>query len=253
MDGSQLNLLPNGAQIALSLTALLLSVILHEIAHGWVALLRGDYTAKSAGRLSLNPLVHLDPIGSVLLPLLLVLSHSPAVFGWAKPVPVNPANLYRPRQDDRLVALAGPATNLLLGLAAIVILLLLGLGSKLILAPERGVILGLPLLLQPTILVSSFPGDVFLQVLVQFLKDMVLINFVLALFNLIPIPPLDGFHVVWSVLPERLLPKLQSVWQLGWLLFLVLIYTGATDFIIRPGLVAAQWLLLRGAAWIGLF
>jgi Zn-dependent protease len=147
----------------LSVALLIFSAALHEVAHGLTALYYGDHTAEQAGRLSLNPLRHIDPIGSVVLPILLSLVGSPFVFGWAKPVPVNTNNL-RTRYASAVVALAGPATNLLLAGIAGTIIRFYG--------------------------ASLEPG------LVTFLFIVVSINCVLALFNLIPIPPLDGYHVI---------------------------------------------------------
>ena len=150
------------------------AIILHEVSHGVVALAFGDDTAKKAGRLTLNPIAHVDPVGSVALPLLLAVAGAP-VFGWAKPVPVNPRNLRHPRQETLLVSLAGPATNIVLAIGA------------------AGVL--------RTATHSSLPIDVALQ--------FGIINVVLATFNLIPIPPLDGSAII-----ERFLP---ANWWPGWL------------------------------------
>jgi Zn-dependent protease len=156
-------------KLRLAVYAMLIgSIILHEIAHGWAALALGDDTAKRAGRLSLNPLVHIDPFGSVILPGLMLLSTG-FVFGWAKPVPVNIGRLRHPRNDAVLTSLAGPATNLVLVALA-------------------GVALHL---LHPQ---TFWP--------VALLLYMGLLNLILACFNMLPIPPLDG-----SALVERLLPR----------------------------------------------
>ena len=158
----------------LRLAVLIPAIILHEVSHGVVALAFGDDTAKRAGRLTLNPIAHVDPVGSVALPLLLAVAGAP-VFGWAKPVPVNPRNLRNPRQQTLLVSLAGPATNIVLAIGAAVVL--------------RGATH------------SSLPIDLAVQ--------FGIINVVLATFNLIPIPPLDGSAVI-----ERFLP---ATWWPGWL------------------------------------
>src|SRR2546425_4749491 len=158
----------------LRLAVLIPAIILHEVSHGVVALAFGDDTAKRAGRLTLNPIAHVDPVGSVALPLLLAVAGAP-VFGWAKPVPVNPRNLRNPRQQTLLVSLAGPATNIVLAVGAAVVL--------------RGATH------------SSLPIDLAVQ--------FGIINVVLATFNLIPIPPLDGSAVI-----ERFLP---ATWWPGWL------------------------------------
>jgi len=158
----------------LRLAVLIPAIILHEVSHGVVALAFGDDTAKRAGRLTLSPIAHVDPVGSVALPLLLAVAGAP-VFGWAKPVPVNPRNLRNPRQQTLLVSLAGPATNIVLAVGAAVVL--------------RGATH------------SSLPIDLAVQ--------FGIINVVLATFNLIPIPPLDGSAVI-----ERFLP---ATWWPGWL------------------------------------
>ena len=156
------------------LAVLIPAIILHEVSHGVVALAFGDDTAKKAGRLTLNPIAHIDPLGSIGLPLLLAVAGAP-VFGWAKPVPVNPRNLRNPRQETLLVSLAGPATNVVLAIGAALVL--------------------------RTATHSSLPIDFALQ--------FGIINVVLATFNLIPIPPLDGSAII-----ERFLP---AHWWPGWL------------------------------------
>ena len=147
------------------------SAIIHEVMHGVAADWLGDHTARYAGRLTLNPLVHLDPIGSVALPLLLALSHSPIMFGWAKPVPYNPYNLRPGRFSEAIVAGAGPASN-----AAIAIIF--------------------GLIIRSGLTSSDIAANVLLPIVV--------INVVMALFNMIPVPPLDGSKVLSSVLPSEL-------------------------------------------------
>lgn len=173
---------------------LMLAMVLHEYAHGWVANRLGDPTARLEGRLTLNPLAHVDPFGTILMPLLCLLFPTGIFFGWAKPVPINPARLYNPRRDMALVAAAGPAMNFALAIASG--LLLSGLFSidPTLAAywppqpglPPRGDLLGMVLLpLAAMALYSLF------------------INIVLMVFNLIPIPPLDGGRILTSVLPYR--------------------------------------------------
>jgi len=160
--------------LALSLVAVLIpSVILHEVAHGWVADQLGDDTARRAGRISLNPLRHIDPFGTVLLPLVLALV-APFVIGYAKPVPVATARLNRPRRDPLLVALAGPATNLSLAALAIVVFR--------VVRPESETVLW------------------------WVLAIVTVVNVVLGLFNLLPIPPLDGSALIEFALPDRWRP-----------------------------------------------
>jgi len=164
------------------------SIILHEIAHGWIAERLGDPTARISGRLTLNPFSHIDPLMSIFLPLFLVLSHSPFIIGAAKPVPIDPYNLRKPEKDMGLIGLAGPATNLLLAL------LFAGLAH----------------------LLSGNAALVFLPLL----ANATLLNIVLAIFNLIPIPPLDGGRVLVALLPHRFGEALMSLENFG--IFIVL-------------------------------
>ena len=155
----------------LSILIVIASVILHEVAHGYVADKLGDGTARYSGRLTLNPLPHIDPIGSIIVPGFLALTHSPFLIGWAKPVPYNPYNLRNQRWGEALVAGAGPATNILLALVCgLAIRLGFGTGS---------------------------------QEVLLFLVTAVYTNLILSLYNLIPLPPLDGSKVLRSLLPLR--------------------------------------------------
>lgn len=154
-----------------TIAALIISIIIHEVAHGYAASALGDPTAKLAGRLTMNPFPHIDPVGSVLIPGLLVLTGSQILFGWAKPVPYNPYNLKNQRWGEAIVGVAGVATNLLLAVVfALVARLALGAGME------------------------EFYG---LAVIVSF------VNLFLGLFNLIPFPPLDGFTVLRGIIPPR--------------------------------------------------
>jgi len=180
------------------LSVLIPAIILHEVSHGVVALAFGDDTAKRAGRLTLNPIPHIDPVGSIGLPLLLAVAGAP-VFGWAKPVPVNPRNLRNPRQETLLVSLAGPATNIVLAI-----------GAALVLRSATH---------------SSLPIEVALQ--------FGIINVVLATFNLLPVPPLDGSAVIERFLPRSWWPRYMHLRQysMGVLLILVLLLP---QLILRP-------------------
>lgn len=169
---------------------LIFSVVVHEVSHGYAALMQGDVTAKYAGRLTLNPLKHLDPIGSVILPLILSLIPGGLMFGWAKPVPYNPYNLRNKRWGEVIVAVAGPASNFLI-------------------AGFFGLLIRFS---QSLSLDQSF---VELSVIV------VLINVVLAIFNLMPIPPLDGSKILFGLFPKQTL-KLQSFFSKYNLIFLLI-------------------------------
>jgi Zn-dependent protease len=199
----------------LSILTLVPSVILHEIAHGAVALWFGDDTAKRAGRLTLNPVPHVDPFGTVLLPLLLGLSGAGA-FGWAKPVPVNPRRLRDPRNHSLLVSLAGPGTNV-----ALAALSLLWFATR----PANTAALA-----SVDFDLVSYPDAYFFTFGV--------VNVLLAAFNLIPIPPLDGSALVERVLPARAWPGWLRFRQysMGIVLLLVLAVPGALQVVFDPAL-----------------
>lgn len=177
---------------------LLLSVMLHEIAHGWVAMKLGDYTAKVTGRLTLNPKEHVDPVGSLLVPGFLLVMNAPFLFGWAKPVPVDYRNLHHPKRDMGLVAAAGPAANILL---AIVFILM---AHVLVLLPEG------------QMKIWAF----------QNLQNGVALSIALAIFNLLPILPLDGGRIVSSLLPVRYSIEYQKTERYGFFILIGLLFIG---------------------------
>jgi Zn-dependent protease len=179
---------------------LLFSIIIHEVAHAYVAWLNGDPTARLAGRLTLNPLPHIDPIGTLLLPILLIATGSRLLFGWARPVPINPLNFRHLRQGQIAVSLAGPLSNLALA-AGFAFLLKLPLDNP-----------GLDLM-------GGYGCS---------------INIFLALFNLIPIPPLDGSHIVEAVLPPHLARYYQNLEPFGFIIILLMFYSGLMSFLLMP-------------------
>ena len=182
-------------QIAVWLVPLVIAIVFHEVAHGLVARRLGDPTAAQLGRLTLNPIRHVDPFGTLILPMLLALAHAP-IFGWAKPVPVNYRLLRHPRRDMVLVALAGPGMNLLLAV----------LGS---------------LVLAATVWTAGGIASPTALFIAQNAINFVLINIFLAIFNLIPLPPFDGGHVVQGLLPPR---AAASFGKIGRFSLLVLIF-----------------------------
>jgi Zn-dependent protease len=184
-------------QIAVWLVPLVIAIVFHEVAHGLVAKRLGDPTAQEKGRLTLNPIRHVDLFGTVILPMLLAISHAP-VFGWAKPVPVDYSRLKNPRRDMVLVALAGPGTNLLLAL----------LGAA---------------LLAGTIFFSDGAGTVVSTIVAANALNFVLINIFLAVFNLLPVPPFDGGHVVEGLLPPPLAEDFRRIGRYSLLVFVVLL------------------------------
>lgn len=177
--------------LAISIVILLFSVIVHEVMHGWMALRFGDTTAQRAGRLTLNPIPHIDPIGTIFLPGLLILSGAGIIFGWAKPVPVNPLNFSSIRKGELLVSLAGILSNLGLAITAAILFHLLN---------------------------NFYPQFKVLQIL----NFAVTINLLLAVFNLFPIPPLDGSKILLSQLPLHLAREYQKLEPYGLLLLLLL-------------------------------
>ncbi|HSO97230.1 MAG TPA: site-2 protease family protein [Acidimicrobiia bacterium] len=193
---------------------LVVAVILHEVSHGVVANWLGDDTAKRAGRLTLNPLPHIDPFGSILLPAMGALAGLP-VFGYAKPVPVNPARLRHPRRDMVIVSLAGPTTNLLLMIGAALI-------ARAIYASGGSLPGGID---------QSSTSYLFLEIAFYF----ALVNLLLGLFNLLPIPPLDGSALLERFLPERWLPAWYRYRQYGFLILLGLVlFTGVLGTVVQP-------------------
>ncbi|MFV0645298.1 MAG: site-2 protease family protein [Sphingomonadaceae bacterium] len=189
-------------QILLLVPGLIIAIVFHEVAHGLVARALGDPTAQEQHRLSLNPLRHVDPIGTIILPGFLALMKGP-IFGWAKPVPVDFRRLNNPRRDMMLVAAAGPATNIVLGAIGAVLLGLIGSNV----GPD-----------------SSTATVIFMQALVQFIA----INCFLAFFNLLPIPPFDGSHILEGLLPVDWARQFARLRQAGMALFFLLI---AVDWI----------------------
>lgn len=176
-----------------AIAILVMSAVIHEFSHGHVAYLLGDPTAKNEGRLTLNPIPHIDPVGSVLLPFILILTHSPFLIAWAKPVPFNPYNLSNQRWGPAYVALAGPAANIFIAILFGVLVRFAGVFS----------------------LSAS---------LVQFLLLVVFINILLAVFNLIPIPPLDGSKILFSFFPYRWGHVQQFLEQYGFFLVLLFVF-----------------------------
>jgi Zn-dependent protease len=214
----------NPIEIAISLFVLLFAITVHEAAHGWAAKRMGDPTAFDLGRVSLNPLAHIDPIGTVVLPLMLVLVGAP-VFGWAKPVPVNPYNLRHPRRDNLVISAAGPAANLLISIAATVLLLILKFT-----VPGVRAFLQSPALFRAILPQGFYP----LQGLALILYFAIIINIYLAVFNLIPIPPLDGSGILMGVLTDKAAARYDKIRPYGFFIVLGLLYMNVLDILILP-------------------
>ncbi|MCW1888411.1 MAG: site-2 protease family protein [Candidatus Moranbacteria bacterium] len=211
--------------IAFYIATLIYSVIVHEISHGVVALWLGDMTAKYAGRLTLNPMKHIDPFGSVILPALLIFSTGFA-FGWAKPVPYNPYNLRNQKWGPVLVALAGPATNFLIALGATLIALLMPIGSLAkadIISRFYAVIGGRGSFMESFQLFGEALSGSFGAVIFGLLLLIIFWNVILGCFNLLPIPPLDGSKLLYMLfrIPERIELLLE---QYGLFLLFIIIF-----------------------------
>jgi Zn-dependent protease len=207
------------AQIFLVFIVLLFSLTVHEAAHAWTADRLGDPTARLLGRVSFNPLVHVDPIGTILFPLLAIATGVPLI-GWAKPVPVNVQKLRNHRRDYVLVAAAGPASNLTLAVIAAIALKLM---------PVSPVTLG-----QPNVTVP----------IASMLSRALYINVLLAVFNMIPIPPLDGGNVIGGLLPRPLAYRFDALIRpYGFILLYALMLTRGLDMLIgRPSSLLLSWL-----------
>jgi Zn-dependent protease len=186
--------------ILIAILIFLPAVTIHEFAHGWMADKLGDSTARDSGRLTLNPLAHIDPLGTVILPAMLILTGSRLIFGWAKPVPVNFANLRNPRRDMVWVGLAGPAANILLAIGVALII-------------RSG-------------LVS--PG------LLNLLLMIILINLILAVFNLIPIPPLDGSRVLAGFLSPKQFYAYSKIEPYGFFIIIAFLWMGLVGKVLQP-------------------
>lgn len=206
-------------EIALIAPGFLLAITVHEVTHGYIAYKLGDPTAKMAGRLTFNPISHLDPIGT----LVLVLTQ---MIGWAKPVPVNPRYFKNPRMDMLWVSLGGPAANLVTAtiLAVVLHFMFFVVGG------------------QPLGQSSAF----ILKPLSQILFQGVVINVVLAIFNLIPVPPLDGSKILAGLLPAKQAYEYEKLEPYGFIILIVLIFTNALSYIIMPPISFIVTLLLGG-------
>ncbi len=194
---------------------ILVAITFHEVAHGFVANKLGDPTAKMMGRLTLNPLAHIDPIGTIIVPVMLfILSNGAFIFGTAKPVPVNFYNLKRPRRDSALVSAAGPATNIMIAFFSILVYILI----QVIFPPSS----------------SSAFNQKIITPLVIMVQYSISFNIFIAAFNLFPVPPLDGGRIATSLLPTKYAYHFSKLEPYGILIVLALWFTGIAHYIIVP-------------------
>ncbi|MBI5142066.1 MAG: site-2 protease family protein [Nitrospirae bacterium] len=197
-------------KIAINALPLLFSVILHEVAHGWAANRLGDPTARMLGRLTLNPVPHIDPIGTVLMPLMLLALGGP-IFGYARPVPITTANFRHPTQGMAIAAAAGPAVNILLAVASVILLRLFQL------------------------VIGMSPPDIVMAAVVPIslmLNASIIWNTYLAVFNMIPLLPLDGGRVLMGILPRKAANSFSRIEPYGFLILMILIFSGFTRHIV---------------------
>ncbi len=219
-------------EIAVVVAVVLFAISFHESAHAWTALKFGDPTARDLGRISLNPLHHIDPFGTVLLPLILVLMHQPP-FGYAKPTPVDLRNTSNPRLANFWVSAAGPGSNFVAMLGSAIVLIVIGRSA-------------------PDAVLAAFqgaPGTGILAPIAFILVQLVQINLVLGVFNLIPVPPMDGSGILFSVLGRRGLALEMFFHRYSFLMFILIMlmfYAGIFQMILTPILRVAIGLILRG-------
>jgi Zn-dependent protease len=209
-------------EIFFQMVAFLFAISVHESAHAWMAARRGDPTAMMLGRVTLNPIKHIDPIGTILLPIIAAISSFPMI-GWAKPTPVNPRNFKNPVADDIAVSVAGPVSNFLVVAFALVVLAILGVAGRTLSPAMRSSIL------TPLILMFFWLAE---------------INVLLGVFNLIPLPPLDGSHVLRHALSGSALRAYDAVGTIG-LMALVFFAPRVLGFLLNPPQIAVEHIVSR--------
>ncbi|MCI0471543.1 MAG: site-2 protease family protein [Candidatus Aminicenantes bacterium] len=198
--------------IIIQVAVILFSLSVHESAHAWAAEKFGDPTGRLQGRITLNPIPHIDIVGTILLPVILAVTGQP-IFGWAKPVMVNPYNLRNHLKDGMFIAAAGPISNLITASAGIIIFLL-------------------------------FKSLLLRSMLFSFLViSLIFVNIILAIFNLIPVPPLDGSRILKGLLKGDALQSFQKIEPFGFIILIVILYAGVLDYIARPILNLVQGIL----------
>lgn len=202
-------------ELAISAPAILIAITFHELSHGFIADRLGDPTAKMMGRLTVNPFAHIDLFGTIIMPImLLVFTNGQFVFGYAKPVPINPMNFRDPKRDMAISAASGPITNILLALTSVLLL-------KYVVFPAGAIL-------------PDSISDKILQPIAMMLKASILINVVLSVFNMIPVPPLDGGRVLIGFLPPRQAYLYSKIEPFGMIIVIILIFTGIARYLVSP-------------------
>jgi Zn-dependent protease len=213
-------------KIAVMALPLVFAIVLHEVAHGWVADKLGDHTARNMGRLTLNPISHIDLFGTIILPALCILANSPILFGYAKPVPINPYNFRNPKQGMALSSVAGPGVNIIMAVSFAFLFRIVMPALEGALTKQYWLLFG-----QPVSLMFGYG---------------VVINVVLAVLNLIPIPPLDGSRIVYWMLPDKYAAAYYRLERYGLIILLLLMATNILGWIITPVIRPILTLLLGG-------
>jgi Zn-dependent protease len=219
-------------EIVIKLLTFAFALSIHEAAHGWMAERLGDPTARWLGRITLNPIKHIDPFGSVIFPLMLAAIGAP-VMGWAKPVPFVSRNLRQPRRDAALIGLAGPVSNIGVAVVATIVLV----AAKVTMPGFRELLV--VILQQGALGVTGIAPP-----LVYLAFQFAVVNLVLAVFNLIPIPPLDGSHVLSAILPADMAYRFEGFYRYGMLILFALMWTGVFGYLLNPFLRVLLWILL---------
>ena len=212
-------------KIAVVTPPLIFAIVLHEVAHGWIANKLGDHTARDMGRLTLNPISHIDLFGTIIMPILCILAHSP-IFGYAKPVPINPYNFRDPKKDMAISSIAGPGVNILMAISFSFLL--------------RVVI---------PVIEGSLPkqsAELFAMPLALMFGYGIVINVALAILNMIPIPPLDGSRIVYWILPNKYATAYYKLERYGLIILIILLYTNILSRIIMPIISPIVTMLLGG-------
>ena len=227
----------NWGTIVIRFAVLLFSLSIHEAAHAWMADRRGDYTARYMGRVSLNPMVHVDPVGTVVFPLMSFIMGFPLI-GWAKPVPVNPMHLKDPAREHTYISFAGPASNLIACMGSLILLLFI----KWFVPGADRVIINTTITIAQRMAIPG--GESIITPIVGILIFMMITNLLLAIFNILPIPPLDGHWIVAGLLPPAAAESFQRIGAYGIFILYGLMFLGIFRILMTPVIWMLELLIL---------